>query len=206
MEHIVNEEEFEPTEGILHHAEGVDILPANIELSGTEVSLVNIMSRETILRQYVSCVEGNYDYILVDCMPSLGMITINALACADSVLIPVQAAYLPVKGLEQLIKTIRKVKRQLNPHLEIEGILMTMVDGRTTYAKEIIQLLEQGYGGQIKFFKNAIPLSVRIAEISAIGVSIYRHDPKGRAAWAYQALTDEILSSDTPGREVDGNE
>jgi chromosome partitioning protein len=110
MEHIVNEDEFEHTEGILHHAEGVDLLPANIELSGTEVSLVNIMSRETILRQYVSCVEDSYDYILIDCMPSLGMITINALACADTVLIPVQAAYLPVKGLEQLIKGIGLAK------------------------------------------------------------------------------------------------
>lgn len=123
MERIVNEDYPEPSKGILHHKEGVDLLPANIELSGIEVSLVNIMSRETVLREYMSLVSEEYDYILIDCTPSLGMITINALACADSVLIPVQAAYLPLKGLEQLIRTIGKVKRQINPKLKIEGIL-----------------------------------------------------------------------------------
>ena len=110
------------------------------------------------------------------------------------VLIPVQAAYLPAKGLEQLIKTVRKVKRQINPKLEIEGILLTMVDGRTNYAKEVIQLLEEGYGNQIRFFKNIIPLSVRASEISAIGVSIYEHDPKGKVAEAYTSLTKEVLA------------
>jgi chromosome partitioning protein len=196
MEHIVNEEEFEPTEGILHHAEGVDLLPANIELSGTEVSLVNIMSRETILRQYVSCVEDSYDYILIDCMPSLGMITINALACADTVLIPVQAAYLPVKGLEQLIKTIGKVKRQLNKRLEIEGIIMTMVDTRTNYAKDVMNLVREAYGEKVRIFESSIPTSVRAAEISAEGVSIYSHDSTGKVAKAYEALTREVLSNE----------
>ena len=196
MEHIVNEKVFEPYEGILHHDEGVDLLPANIELSGTAVSLVNIMSRETILREYVNSVSDFYDYILIDCTPSLGMITINALACADSVLIPVQAAYLPVKGLEQLIRTIGKVKRQINPKLEIEGILMTMVDTRTNYAKEISQLVNEAYGDNIKIFENSIPNSVRAAEISAAGVSIYVHDGKGKAALAYEALTKEVLSNE----------
>ena len=196
MEHIVNEKVFEPYEGILHHDEGVDLLPANIELSGTAVSLVNIMSRETILREYVNYVSDFYDFILIDCTPSLGMITINALACADSVLIPVQAAYLPVKGLEQLIRTIGKVKRQINPKLEIEGILMTMVDTRTNYAKEISQLVNEAYGDNIKIFENSIPNSVRAAEISAAGVSIYVHDGKGKAALAYEALTKEVLSNE----------
>ena len=170
---IINEETIDPQEGILHHEEGVDLMPSNIELSGLEVSIVNVMSRETVLKEYLSMIEQEYDYALIDCTPSLGMVTINALAAADSVLIPVQAAYLPAKGLEQLIKTVRKVKRQINPKLEIEGILLTMVDGRTNYAKEIMQLLEEGYGSQIRFFKNIIPLSVRASEISAIGVSIY---------------------------------
>ena len=147
-------------------------------------------------------IETNYDYCLIDCMPSLGMVTVNAFAAADSVLIPVQAAYLPAKGLEQLIKTIQKVKRQINPHLEIEGILMTMVDERTNYAREIMRLLTEGYGGQIRFFKNNIPLSVRAAEISAIGVSIYEHDPKGRVADAYRDLTEEILSDMKGGAAV----
>ena len=190
---IINEEDIDPQEGILHHEEGVDLMPSNIELSGLEVSLVNVMSRELVLKEYLETVKDQYSYVLVDCMPSLGMVTVNAFAAADSVLIPVQAAYLPAKGLEQLIKTIQKVKRQINPGLEIEGILMTMVDGRTNYAKEIMQLLSEGYGDQIRFFKNNIPLSVRAAEISAIGVSIYEHDPKGRVAEAYQSLTKEVL-------------
>ena len=191
---IINEEDIDPQEGILHHAEGVDLMPSNIELSGLEVSLVNVMSRELVLKEYLETIKDQYSYVLVDCMPSLGMVTVNAFAAADSVLIPVQAAYLPAKGLEQLIKTIQKVKRQINPGLEIEGILMTMVDGRTNYAKEIMQLLSEGYGDQIRFFKNNIPLSVRAAEISAIGVSIYEHDPKGRVAEAYQSLTKEVLA------------
>ena len=193
---IVNDEEPEPQEGILHHAEGIDLMPGNIELSGLEVSLVNVMSRELVMKEYLEQLRAEYSYILIDCQPSLGMITVNALAAADSVLIPVQAAYLPAKGLEQLIKTIRRVKRQINPKLEIEGILMTMVDGRTNSAKEIVQLLEEGYGSQVRFFQNHIPLSVRAAEISAIGVSIYRHDPKGKVAEAYTALTKEVLGDE----------
>lgn len=193
---IINDEAADWHEGILHHAEGIDLMPGNIELSGLEVSLVNVMSRELVLKGYLERLREDYDYILIDCMPSLGMITVNALAAADSVLIPVQAAYLPAKGLEQLIKTIRKVKRQINPQLEIEGILMTMVDGRTNYAREIMQLLEEGYGSRVRFFRNSIPLSVRAAEISAIGVSIYEHDPKGKVAQAYTSLTKEVLGSE----------
>ena len=192
---VINDEEIEPDEGILHHNEGVDLVPGNIELSGLEVSLVNVMSREVTLRNYVEFVEDRYDYILIDCMPSLGMITINAFACADSILIPVQAAYLPVKGLEQLIKTIGKVKRQINPKLEIEGILLTMVDSRTNYARDITALLIETYGNKVRIFENSIPMSVRAAETSAEGVSIYQHDPKGRVACAYQSLTEEVLGS-----------
>ena len=195
MERIVNEDYPEPFEGILHHKEGVDLLPANIELSGIEVSLVNIMSRETVLREYVSLTSAEYDYILIDCTPSLGMITINALACADSVLIPVQAAYLPVKGLEQLIRTIGKVKRQINPKLEIDGILMTMVDSRTTYAREISGLLIENYGDKVRIYDSTIPISVRAAEVSAAGISIYTHDPKGKVAAAYERLTEEVLAN-----------
>ena len=122
LANIINDEEMDTDYGILKHEEGIDLMPGNIELSGLEVSLMNVMSREVVLSSYVEMVKDRYDYILIDCMPSLGMITINAFACADSILIPVQAAYLPVKGLEQLIKTIGKVKRQINPKLEIEGM------------------------------------------------------------------------------------
>lgn len=195
MEKIVNEDFPKPDEGILHHDEGIDLLPANIELSGIEVSLVNIIGRETILREYANCVSEKYDYILIDCMPSLGMVTINALACADSILIPVQVAYLPIKGLEQLIRTIGRVKRQINPKLEIEGILMTMVDNRTNYAKGISNLLIETYGDKVRIFENTIPVSVRAAETSAAGISIYTHDPKGKVAAAYAGLAGEVLSN-----------
>ena len=179
-------------EGILHHPEGVDLVPSNIELSGMEVALVNAMSRETILRQYLDTVKQNYDYILLDCMPSLGMLTVNALAAADNVLIPVQAAYLPAKGLEQLLGTINKVKRQINPKLRIEGILLTMVDSRTTLAREINALIRKTYGGHV--FASEIPRSIKAAEISVENKSIYDHDRSGKAALAYENLTREVLS------------
>ena len=134
---IITEEEMDLEEGILSHEENIDLMPANIELSGLEVSMVNVISREVILKEYVDAIREKYDYIIIDCMPSLGMLTVNALACADAVLIPVQAAYLPVKGLQQLIKTIVRVKRQLNTNLQIEGILLTMVDYRTNFTKDI---------------------------------------------------------------------
>ena len=156
MEKVINDEEIEPGYGILKHDEGINLMPGNIELSGLEVSLVNVMSREIMMRSYVEMVKGRYDYILIDCMPSLGMVTINAFACADSILIPVQAAYLPVKGLEQLIKTIGKVKRQINPKLEIEGILLTMVDSRTNYARDITALLVENYGKNVRDRKSVV--------------------------------------------------
>lgn len=193
MGKVLSEEPIDPGEGLLHHDEGVDLMPANIELSGMEVSLVNAMSREKILKQYLDGVKRQYDYVLLDCMPSLGMLTVNALAAADSVLIPVQAQYLPAKGLEQLLQTINKVRRQINPKLKIDGILLTMVDSRTNYSKEISALLRDTYGSKLKVFDVEIPHSVRAAEISAEGRSIFAHDPKGKVAEAYRELTKEVL-------------
>ena len=174
---VINDEEFDITDGLLHHEEGVDVLPGNIELSGIEISLIGVISRETILKEYVNRARELYDYIIIDCMPSLGILTVNALACADSVLIPVQAAYLPVKGLQQLIKTIGRVKRQLNPDLQVEGILLTMVDNRTNYAKDIALQVYDAYSSSVRVFDCEIPLSVRAAEISAEGSSLYEYDP-----------------------------
>ncbi|MCF0127887.1 MAG: ParA family protein [Pseudobutyrivibrio sp.] len=195
MMNVINDEPINPEEGILHHEEGVDFLPGNIELSGLEISLTGVISRETILREYIDMMRERYDYIIIDCMPSLGMLTINALACADSVLIPVQAAYLPVKGLQQLIKTIGRVKRQLNPKLKFEGILLTMVDYRTNYAKDISMQVYDAYSATVKVFDVEIPMSVRAAEISAEGSSIYVYDPKGKAAFAYTALIKEVINN-----------
>ena len=193
---VINDEEIDPSEGIIHHAEGVDILPGNIELSGLEISMNGVISRETILRQYVDQMRAFYDFLILDCMPSLGLLTINALACADSVLIPVAAAYLPVRGLEQLIKTIGRVKRQINPHLQIEGILLTMVDNRTNYAKDIVMQVYDAYSSSVRVFDTEIPMSVRAAETSAEGSSLYVYDPKGKASFAYTALVKDILESE----------
>ena len=192
---IILDEPVSPGEGILHQAEAVDLLPANIELSGLEVTLVNTMSRETILRDYLNSVRDQYDVILLDCCPSLGMLTINALAAADQVLIPMQAHYLSIKGLEQLIRTISNVKRKINPGLEIAGILITMADLRTTYSREIIKLLRNSYGDKLRIFNSIIPQSIRAAETSAEGRSIYLHDPAGKVSAAYASLTREVLAS-----------
>lgn len=182
-----------PEQGILHHAEGVDLIPANISLSGMETSLVNAMSREKVLKQYLDTVKKEYDYILLDCMPSLGMLTVNTLAAADGVIIPVQAQYLSAKGMEQLLQTVGKVRRQINPKLKIAGVLLTMVDQRTNYAREVSDLLRRTYGGKIRIFSTDIPHSVRAAETSAEGKSIYLHDPKGKVAQAYARLTKEVI-------------
>lgn len=193
MEKTINDEDMEPGEGIIHHAEGIDFIPSNIELAGMETSLVNVMSREKVMQNFLKDLKGQYDFILIDCMPSLGMITINALVAADSVLIPVEAAYLPVKGLQQLIRTIGQVHRKLNPALDIMGILLTKVDRRTNFARDISEQIKEVYGEKIHIFKNCIPLSVRAAETTAEGKSIYLHDPKGIVADGYLSLTEEVL-------------
>ena len=180
-------------EGILTHEEGVDLMPASIALSGLEVSLVNAMSRESILKQYLEPLKKEYDFIILDCMPSLGMLTVNALAAADQLVVPVQAQYLSAKGLEQLLQTVNKVKRQINPKLRVEGILLTMVDSRTNNAKEIASLIREAYGSKLKVFDVEIPRSVRAAEISAEGKSIFAHDPGGKVADAYRQLTKEVI-------------
>lgn len=181
-------------DAILHQEEGIDLVPANIELSGLEVTLVNTMSRETILRECLKDVSDDYDIIILDCMPSLGMLTINALAAADKVIIPVMAQQLSLKGLEQLIRTIALVKKHINPQLMIAGIVVTMADMRTNYAKEIVELLHTTYDAHMHIFNSIIPRSVRAAETSAVGRSIYLHDPAGKVAAAYNALTKEVLA------------
>ena len=196
MLNIVNDEKLNMEKTILHHKEGVDLIPANIELSAIEVSLVNAMSRELIMKEYIEAVRTEYDYILFDCMPSLGLMTINALVAADSVLIPVQAAYLPVKGLQQLIHTIAMVKKRLNRQLVFEGILLTMVDFRTNYAKDVAGKVRETYGEKIEIFDTVIPMSVKAAETSAEGVSIFSHCLNGKVAKAYETIAKEVLGNE----------
>ncbi|MCR4813433.1 MAG: AAA family ATPase [Lachnospiraceae bacterium] len=193
LKQVIEDELENPFEAVIHNEEGIDLIPCNIELSGMEVSLVNVMGREYILKQYLEQVKDRYDYILIDCSPSLGMVTINALAAADSVLIPVEAEYLPAKGLEQLIKTIRKTRNKINPKLEIEGILMTMVDERTNLSREIMDLIQVGYDSSVRVFETKIPKSIRAAESTVLGTSIFQYDMKSKVAGAYKRLVKEVL-------------
>lgn len=192
MDAAIEDRPMDESAGILHHGEGVDILPSNIELSGMETGLFNIMSREYVLRNYIDSVRKNYDYILIDCMPSLGMMTINALVAADSVIIPSQPSFLSTKGLNLLLHSISKVKRSINPSLKIDGILFTMVDSRTNNAKDIIETLRDTVGQNIRIFDTEIPHSVRAAECSLTGESIFAHDKTGKVAAAYENLTKEV--------------
>ena len=194
MEATIEDRPIDEFSGILHHDEGVDLLPSNIELSGMETGLFNIMSREYVLRNYIDSVRKNYDYILIDCMPSLGMMTINALVAADSVIIPSQPSFLSTKGLNLLLHSINKIKRGINPSLKIDGILFTMVNNRTNNAKDIIGAMRDTVGQNIRVFDTEIPHSVRAAECSVTGESIFTHDKGGKVAAAYEALTKEVES------------
>lgn len=193
MERIIHDEPSKAKEGILHHAEGVDLVPANIELSGMEMTLVNAMSREFTMKSYLSELRKDYDYILIDCMPSLGMLTINSLAASDRVIVPVQAHYLPLKGMTQLVKTISKVQRQINPELKIDGVVLTLADMRTNLARVTAESLRQNYGRIVKVYQTVIPVGVKAAETSAAGQSIYRYDKNGTVARAYEAFTKEVI-------------
>lgn len=193
MEKIISDEELQPDEGIIHQPEGVDLLPANIELSSMDLQLVSTMNRERIMSIYLDSVKNKYDYILLDCMPSLGMITVNAFTAADSVIIPVQAHYLPLKGMTQLTKTINKVQRQLNPKLRIEGILLTLVAENTNLAKTTEQTIRDFYGSRIKVFDTHIPMAIKCAEISVVGKSIYSYDGSSKVAKAYESFTKEVI-------------
>jgi len=195
----IEDRSIPPNLGILHHEEGIDLLPSNIELSGVELSLVNAMSRELVLRNVLDRLRSQYDYIIIDCMPSLGLMNINALAAADSVIIPLQADFLSTKGLNLLLRSVARVRKQINPKLRIDGILFTMVDSRTNNAKAIISALHTTVGNAIRIFRTEIPRSVRAAEAAASGKSIFLHDRNGKVATAYTSLAKEVT---TLGREI----
>lgn len=190
MGQVMQDKPIRIDETILHHDEGVDLIPSNLELASTDISLVNVMSRETVLRQCLDGVRKKYDYALIDCMPSLGMITINALTAADSVIIPVQAHYLPASGLERLLQSVARVKKQLNKNLKVDGILLTMVDNRTNFAKDITETIRNVYGSRV--FKTEIPHSIRMAEMTTTGESIFKYEPGGKTANAYQMFAKEV--------------
>ena len=193
MQSVIDDEPL--AEGaIIRHQEGVDLLPSNIELSGIETGLKNA----------IDGMRKSYDYILIDCMPSLGMMTVNALVAADSVIIPSQPNFLSTKGLNLLLRSISKIKRQINPRLKIDGILLTMVDNRTNNAKAIISSLRSTVGENIRVFRSEIPFSVRAAECSLSGESIFSHDRNGKVAAAYEALTKEVTEIEERAKNRSG--
>ena len=157
------------------------------------MNLVSTMNRERVLKGYVDKVKTNFDFVIIDCMPSLGMITVNALSAADSVIIPVQAHYLPAKGMEQLLKTVGKVQKYVNPSLKVDGVLMTLVDARTTFASEVPEMIRQMYP-RLRIYSNQIPMRIKAAETSAMGVSIFQYEPKSEVARAYAGLAKEVIS------------
>ena len=190
---IIAKRDFDPAMGIIHHEEGVHIMPANDSLTGMELTLAPLMGRETILRKYVNKVKSSYDFILIDTCPTLDVLTINALAAADSALIPVAPKFLDAKGLELLLKSIANIREDINPTLSICGILLTMVDSRTNFSKDVINAVKEAYSEEIHIFADTIPHSIRAAEASATGKSIFTHDPNGKVAFAYDALVKGVL-------------
>lgn len=194
LEAAARDIDLPPGEGILRHREGLDLMPANIELAAVDVGLVTAMCREAAMGEWLGRLKEGYDYVLVDCMSSLGMLTVNALAAADSVLIPVQAQYLPAKGMTQLVQTVARVKRKMNPGLAVEGVLLTLVDARTNLARQTEAEIRREYGPKLRVFKAKVPMAVSAAEASAFGESVLAYDGTGKAAAAYRGLCEEVLS------------
>jgi chromosome partitioning protein len=196
MGKIIENKTVDLSEGIIHHHEqaySIDLVPANKQLSGIEASLANAMGKEQMLKAYLDGIKDQYDFVILDTPPWLGTLTINALVATDKVIVPVQANYLSLMGMEKLFETIVQVKRWFNPSLSVDGILVTMLDKRSNFAKEIVNLIHMTYGGSLHIFESEIPLSVKMAECSAEGKSIYAHDPNGKAAQAYMQFTKEVV-------------
>lgn len=192
MYKVMMGEEPEPMEGILQHKEGIDIMPSNLSLSSLEMQLVTAMNRERIMDDYISTMKDDYDYIIIDCMPSLGMITFNALTASDKVIIPVEAQYLPTKGMQLLLQTVARVNKYTNPDLKVEGILLTMFDGRTNLAKSVEQQVRDAYGEHIKVYDAKIPMAVKAAEAPASAKSVLSYAPKEDVAKAYLNFVKEV--------------
>jgi len=193
MSKVIDNKPFNDDYGIIHCNEGVDLMPCNVELSGIESYLFTVMSRECIMRTYVNQVKKNYDYILIDCTPSLGLLPINAFVAADSIIVPSQPRILSTKGLDLLLRTYSQVKRGINPDLKIDGILFTMVDARTVNDRSVIESMRENFGMKINVFDTFIPASVRVTEANMEGKSIFAYDGKCKVADAYKNLTKEVL-------------
>ncbi len=194
MENIVMGIEFDPREAILHHKEGVDIIPSNKLLTGMDLSLITVEDREQVLKEYLDLLKEDYDYILIDGMPSLGMLTINEMTAADSVLIPTQPQYYASDGLTELLKVYKATKVRFNPKMEIEGILYTMDVSRYNNSKRNKKAIKAAYGNELRIFNDSIPRLEPISEAASEGVSIFTYEKNGKGAESYQKLAQEVLN------------
>ena len=180
MQSTIRDDIVSIEEVVLHHNERVDLIPSNLDLSQLEVRLVNVTSRERVMENTLTNYKDKYDYILIDCMPSLEMITINALASADKVIIPLQT-----KGMGQFLQTIASVRKQINPKLIVDGVLLTLVDKRTTLSEEVKMQLQKNYGSKVKIYNTQISMTVNIAKSTSCGESIFSYDKNSKVADAY---------------------
>lgn len=196
IEKKMNDQDVRPEQAILKHKEGIDLIPSNLNLSLTEVNMFNAMSREYLIRDCLEELKKDYNYILIDCMPSLSMLTTNALTMANEVIIPVQSQYLSAKGMGNLLKTISIVKRKLNNDLKVGGILLTLVDKRTNLPRAIQQELEENYGSIVKLYDTQIPVAIKTAESTSKGKSIFAYDKNSKVAEAYSFFAKEVLKED----------
>lgn len=193
MDRAVSGKPINAQEGVLHSREGVDVLPATSELADTEIDLADTAHRETILKQTLNEIKQNYDYVIIDCPPRLNLMALNALCCADKVIIPVIPQSLPAKGMRQLLETVRQVQEVFNPGLRIGGILFCAVEGQTNLARKTAAQLREEFGGNLPFFNATIPKSVKAAEATGMGKSIHAHNRTGPVAAAYRALAQEVM-------------
>ncbi|MDD3278729.1 MAG: AAA family ATPase [Lachnospiraceae bacterium] len=200
MENIIMGVEFDPKEAILNHKEGVDLVPSNKLLTGMDMSLITVEDREKVLKEYLELLEDDYDYIIIDCMPSLGMLTVNAMTAADSVLIPVPPQYYAADGLVELLKVVKNTKKRYNPEIEIEGILFTMDASRYNNAKRNKKAVIDAYGAELRIFEDTIPRSEAIAETASEGISIFAYDKKSKGADSYEKLALEVLNHGKKGK------
>jgi len=193
LKKIIDHEGFSKEYGILHHAEGIDVMPCNLRLAKLELNLIYVVHREYIFKKYVDMYREDYDYIIVDCPPSLGMWAVNIYTAVDSVVIPVEMSYLALSGLELLLETLSEVKEDLNPELKIDGILMTFYMARTINTQQVSEALIQGYGNNIKIFDARISEGTKARETAITGQSIYKYSPRCKISKEYERFTKEVL-------------
>ena len=189
---ILVDNDYDPRNAIIETGvENLDLIPASVDLAGAEVELVQVEGREKALKIGIEKIKDNYDYIFIDCPPSLGLLTINSLAAVDSVLIPIQCEFYALEGVSQLVSTIELVKKSLNPALEVQGVILSMFDGRTNLSAQVVQEVKRYFGGKV--YSTVIPRNVRLAEAPSYGLPITLYDPKSKGAEAYMEFSEEFI-------------